>query len=92
MNSKSTKTLKNNAFSDKLKILSKEGALVASTALSARSNGGLFLTLAKSLLARLDLLQVGCIDTRLPRLGLIAHGVTTYKELTQARQAQTLAR
>lgn len=90
-------TLKNNAFAAKLKTLSREGALVASTALSARSNGGLFSTLAQSLLARLDLLQVGCIDTRLPRLGLIAHKVTSYKELTQARQeqtrqAQTLAR
>ena len=42
--------------------------------------------------ARLDLLQVGCLDTRLPRLGLIAHGVASYKELTQARQAQSLAR
>ena len=85
-------TLKNNAFAVQLKTLAKEGALVAATALSARSNGGLFSTLARSLLARLDLLQVGCLDTRLPRLGLIARKATTYSELNQARQAQTLAR
>lgn len=85
-------TLKSNAFAIQLKTLAKEGVLVASTALSRRSNGGVFTALANTLLQRLDLLSVGVIDTRLPRLGLIARKATTYSEINLARQAQTPTR
>ena len=89
MKSSYLQTLKRNSFAEQLKTLAKEGALVASTALLARSNGGIFSTLSTRLLDRLALIDgAKLLDTRLPRLGLIAHGSTTYKELNQARQAQ----